>query len=382
MPEGKDWKGQPKIQQMIQKLTDCKELLLGMNIMSSFFKKGKHARQSEGFLSFPEMGWKHWRAIGVLCLLFVVGFWQGHNVSTPTGKNSIVVQVEAGMSSKEIAAELLARGVIKSKYKFWLLVKFEGVEDKFRTGRYVFRPNMDEREIIQKLTQGSVATVKFVIPEGFTVRDIAKRLDAEGIVDEKVFLEKAKKYAPYSYIEKRSQAKFYAEGFLFPDTYEVSTGANEEEILKLMSENLDERLTDKLRAQAKQKGLPIYDLITLASLVEKEARYDEDRAIIAQVFLKRLKVGMPLQSDATLQYLMDAPKEDVSIEDTKIDSPYNSYQHDGLPPTPIANPGMASIVAVLAPADTDYLYFVADRDGHNHYSKTYQEHLELVQTYR
>ena len=137
-----------------------------------------------------------------------------------------------------------------------------------------------------------------------------------------------------------------------------------------------------MRERAKEEGLSIYDLITLASIVEKEVRYPEDRPIVAQVFFKRLKLDMPLQTDASLQYLMDTPKEDVSIADTKIDSPYNTYQHKGLTPGPIANPGIESINAVLYPADTNYLYFVADRSGHNHYSDNYEEHLKLVNQYR
>jgi UPF0755 protein len=137
-----------------------------------------------------------------------------------------------------------------------------------------------------------------------------------------------------------------------------------------------------MREQAVKIDLSIYELITLASLVEREVRFPEDRAIVAQVLLKRLRMNMPLQTDATLQYLMETPKEEVSIADTEIDSPYNTYQHVGLPPGPIANPGMASIEAVLHPADTDYLYFVADRQGHNHYAHTYEEHLNLVNKYR
>ena len=154
------------------------------------------------------------------------------------------------------------------------------------------------------------------------------------------------------------------------------------EILSLMTNDFDTRMTAGLRARAKEMDLSIYELVILASLVEKEARYDEDRPIIAQVFLKRLKMNMPLQSDTTIQYLLDAPKEDVTYADTEIDSPYNTYQHYGLPPGPIASPGMDAIEAVLYPADTDYLYFVADRQGHNHYSKTYDEHLEIVERVR
>lgn len=153
-------------------------------------------------------------------------------------------------------------------------------------------------------------------------------------------------------------------------------------ILKMMADDFDHRLTPELRARAQEQDISIHDLITLASLVEKEALYAEDRPIIAQVFFKRLKLGMPLQSDTTLQYLLDGPKEDVSIKDTQIDSPYNIYQIKGLPPGPIASPGMAAIKAVLYPADTDYLYFVADRQGHNHYSKNYSDHEAAVNQFR
>ena len=169
---------------------------------------------------------------------------------------------------------------------------------------------------------------------------------------------------------------------MFPDTFEVEDELSAKEILSLMTNDFDTRMTAGLRARAKEMDLSIYELVILASLVEKEARYDEDRPIIAQVFLKRLKMNMPLQSDTTIQYLLDAPKEDVTYADTEIDSPYNTYQHYGLPPGPIASPGMDAIEAVLYPADTDYLYFVADRQGHNHYSKTYDEHLEIVERVR
>ena len=202
------------------------------------------------------------------------------------------------------------------------------------------------------------------------------------LADKEEFLKLAEDYAPFEYMHKHKDTFFAAEGFLFPDTYTVESDVEIEEILSLMANTFDEKLTASMRAQAAKMDLSIYDLITLASLVEREVRFPEDRAIVAQVLLKRLKMNMPLQTDATLQYLMDAPKEEVSIADTQIDSPYNTYQHVGLPPGPIANPGMAAIEAVLYPADTDYLYFVADRSGHNHYAHTYEEHLNLVNKYR
>ena len=149
-----------------------------------------------------------------------------------------------------------------------------------------------------------------------------------------------------------------------------------------MAENFDCRLTQEMRDRAREMNLSVYELVTLASLVEKEAYHEEDRPIIAQIFLKRLRVGMPLQADPTVQYLLDAPKEDLLYRDTEIDSPYNTYQNIGLPPGPIANPGTASLMAVLYPADTDYLYFVADRDGNNYYATNYADHLALVEQVR
>lgn len=295
---------------------------------------------------------------------------------------SVYVNVQPGMTATDIGKMLEERGVIGSRQKFWLIAKLGGSEGQFKAGTYHMYVNMPIREALDVLVGGEASMMRFTIPEGFSVREIAARLESEGIVSGKEFLEKAKAFGPYRYMQAHRQAIYRAEGFLFPDTYEVEPGTAPEAIMQMMAHNFDERLTDEMREQARKQDLTIYELITLASLVEKEARFEEDRPKIAQVFLKRLELNMPLQSDTTIQYLLDAPKEDVTYKDTEIESPYNTYQHYGLPPGPIANPGIASIKAVLEPADTDYLYFVADRGGHNHYSKSYSEHLEIVNRVR
>ncbi len=294
----------------------------------------------------------------------------------------INIKIREGLSTAEIAERLAEKGVIASSLKFRLLARFYDYDDKFRPGSYTFTADMEDDEVFAKLLTGEKRTVRFTVPEGFGVKEIAERLYSLDLVDKDDFLKAAADFAPYDYMRKRKNVFYAAEGFLFPDTYTVESDVEIEEILDLLARTFDEKLTPSMRTQAEKMGLSVYDLITLASLVEREVRFPEDRPIVAQVFLKRLKLNMPLQTDATLQYLMDSPKEDLSIEDTQIDSPYNTYQHTGLPPGPIANPGMASIEAVLHPADTDYLYFVADRRGHNHYSFTYEEHLNLVNQYR
>lgn len=359
--------------------------------MLKFFEELKEFI-SESFLEGFADSWKFsWKkkvaaACGMALVVLLSGFFffgSGGSSGPELDKHlPVYVKIRSGMNAREIGDELQRRGVLKNKYRFWLLAKLKGYESRFMAGRYALHSGMSVDEVLEKLVQGEASEYKFVIPEGFTVTDIAKRLDEEGIVSREDFLACARDFAPYEYMDGGEEVTYRAEGFLFPATYTVETDIDADGILKIMAETFNQHLTPELRRRARTMDLSVYDLVTLASLVEKEARYDEDRPIIAQVFHKRLALGMPLQSDASLQYLMDAPKEDVSIADTKIDSLYNTYQNIGLPPGPVANPGLESIEAVLYPSDTDYLYFVADREGHNHYTYTYAEHLEVVEQVR
>ncbi len=294
----------------------------------------------------------------------------------------VYFRVQEGMSASEIGAELESKGIIDSKLKFWFIAKLNNYDSKFKVGSYVLHKGMVQRDVLQKLVDGDTSIVRFTVPEGFQVRDIAAKLEREEIANEKQFISLASKYAPYEYMNSGNNVEIISEGFLFPDTYEIDTTGDENAVLKMMTQNFDNRLTPEMRQRAKEKNLSIHDLITLASIVEVEAGSDKDRPIIAQVFLKRMEIGMPLQSCATILYAMKKRKEDLSIEDTKLESPYNTYMNPGLPPGPISNPGLASINAVLYPADTDYLYFVADHDGNTYYSSSYSEHLDLVNQLR
>ena len=304
--------------------------------------------------------------------------------SSYTGERGVPVYftVRPGMSVSEIGKELYERGIIDSEMKFWWTAKLNGFENKVKSGTFAMQTGMTPRDALEILVYGNTVTIRFTIPEGFSVRDIAQRLDDEGLVKADAFISLAKTYRPYPYVEEHENVRYAAEGFLFPDTYEINGEFDAARIMQMMAENFDRRLTKEMRDRAREMDLSIYELVTLASLVEKEAYHEEDRPIIAQIFLKRLRLGMPLQADPTVQYLLDAPKEDLLYRDTEIESPYNTYQNVGLPPGPIASPGTASLTAVLHPADTNYLYFVADRNGNNYYATNYADHLALVDQVR
>ena len=304
--------------------------------------------------------------------------------SSYTGERGVPVYftVRPGMSVSEIGKELYERGIIDSEMKFWWTAKLNGFENKVKSGTFAMQTGMTSRDALEILVYGNTVTIRFTIPEGFSVRDIAQRLDDEGLVKADAFISLAKTYRPYPYVEEHENVRYAVEGFLFPDTYEINGEFDATRIMQMMAENFDRRLTKEMRDRAREMDLSIYELVTLASLVEKEAYHEEDRSIIAQIFLKRLRLGMPLQADPTVQYLLDAPKEDLLYRDTEIESPYNTYQNVGLPPGPIASPGTASLMAVLHPADTNYLYFVADRNGNNYYATNYADHLALVDQVR
>lgn len=299
-----------------------------------------------------------------------------------SGEDTVYVRIAPGMSSSQVGQLLEEQGVIDSRLKFWLAVKLNNAGSKLQVGVFELQRNMQAGDALNVLINGRAAAVRVTVPEGLNVRQVAKLFAEQGLVDEQEFLEEAREFAPYDYIEEAPDADYRIEGFLFPETYDFASDATPRDVMQKMADEFDSRLTPDMRRRAEEEELSIYELVNLASLVEKEAKYSEDRPVIAQVFFKRLAIDMPLQSDTTLQYLRDEVKEDLSIADTEVESPYNTYLHYGLPPGPIASPGMASIEAVLNPADTDYLYFVADRDGHNHYGYTYDEHLELVEQVR
>lgn len=323
-------------------------------------------------------------AIVAAVVIFIsacIGFLMTRPVATSPGK-PVVITVKPGMTSDKIAELLYQQGIIRSAKIFQTIARVHGMESSLQAGDYAFTQDMPITKIIDMLSTGQTSYLQITIPEGYTIEQIAKLLGEKNLGSAAKFKEVAQKYAPFDYMSPQPDVKYTAEGYTFPDTYQISKEFSEEKLLNMMVAHFAQKVTPEIREKAGAKGLSVRQLIILASLVEKEAQVEKDRPVIAGVFLNRLKENMPLQSCATIQYILGYAKPELSVKDTELESPYNTYQHSGLPPGPIANPGMAAILAVINSTPTDYLYFVADKKGEHHFSKTYEEHLEWIEKVR
>ena len=208
------------------------------------------------------------------------------------------------------------------------------------------------------------------MPEGYTVEKTAAKLAAEGLGDAEKFKEAARNYTPYKYMEtNNADVKYKAEGFIFPSTYQFNDSMTEKDMLAMMVKEFNTQINhEKIGEAAEKTKMSIHDIVTIASMVELEAVFKEEQPRIAGVFLRRLEIYMPIQSDTTIQYILGTQKEEITIADTRIQNPYNTYQNPGLPPGPISSP-----------EKTEYLYFVAEKDGHHRFTKTYAEHLKAIE---
>ncbi|MHC1758771.1 MAG: endolytic transglycosylase MltG [Negativicutes bacterium] len=292
-----------------------------------------------------------------------------------TDAKVMIVKVKAGMTTGDIADILADRNLIRDKKAFLLAAKRAGLDKSLQAGEYELSRQMDVRQMIEMMAKGKTAYSQFTVPEGFTVEQIASLLEEKGMARKERFLTLAQKYAPFDKEPSRPEVKYRAEGFLYPDTYKISKGAGEEEILQTMAREFQRQFTPELQAKARASGLSTYDVIVLASLIEREVQLAKERPMVARVFLNRIKLGMPLQSCATIQYILGYAKEELTIADTQLPSPYNTYLHQGMPPGPVANPGLPSIQAALNPVEGDWLYFVVDgKTGGHRFSRTLAEH--------
>ena len=323
-------------------------------------------------------------ALAVLIVVPLLGFLavlhtRGDNKNfAVSGPHLIIVQ--EGMTTADIAQLLHEKKLVKDPTAFRWEARYKGLATKLQAGPYQIEGGLSNGAIVDVMVKGRIKQLRFTVPEGFTVVKTAKKLEAEGLGKADKFIAAAKNYAPFDYMQTDNpDVLFKAEGFIYPATYELPVGLSEDKILAILVGQFDEYMREeKIPEKCAQQGLQLRQVVNLAAMVELEAVFAEEQPRIAGVFLKRLAIGMPIQSDTTIQYLLGSQKESITFDDTKIQSPYNTYQNPGLPPGPIGSPGMSAIKAVLEPEKTEYLYFVAEKDGHHRFSKTYNEHLRAI----
>jgi UPF0755 protein len=297
----------------------------------------------------------------------------------------IEVNIPLRSSTAQIAAILKEEGLIKNEMVFRLYSRYRGYDQKLQAGRHLLSADMSLEELLSNLQQGVVFKegIRFTIPEGFNLEQIAARLENEGLFEGEAFLQACLDYpgenTTFDFLnEVPLDVSYTLEGYLFPDTFEVRRDITPKETIEVMLRRFDNVFTADFRLRAEELGLSIHEVVTLASIVEKESRVGAEQPIIAAVFHNRLRSpSMPLlQSCATVQYALGEVKPVLTYQDLEVDSSYNTYLYPNLPPGPIASPGRGALEAVLYPADVNYLYFVYKEDGSgtHYFSTTLQEH--------
>lgn len=316
--------------------------------------------------------------LSTLFILFAVNHYLGStkNALIPGDTETILVTIPRGTSTGEIAELLKQQGLIADTTLFRIKSKLEGYEGNYKAGEYPLSAGMTMEEMMSILLAGHDNVTRFTIPEGYDIGRTIETLSSQGLIDSEAFQKEVEMGDfDYSFMSLLPAGKNRLEGFLYPETYEVYSDANEHEIIDKMLSQFDQVFDQKRIERAKEIGMDPYAVVILASIIEREAVISEDRPVIAGVFYNRLRIEMPLQSCATVQYILGEQKAVLSDADVKIESPYNTYRIAGLPPTPICSPGIESIDAALWPTSSDYLYFLAKGDGSHVFSTTYEEHL-------
>ena len=315
------------------------------------------------------------KKLSVLLIIFVLlilagalwWIWGTSSVSR-TDKTPKILVVEEGQGVRQIANNLKKENLIRDPIVFFILTKRLGIDKEIEAGDFRLNPGMSAEEIGRELTHGTL-DIWITVPEGLRATEIAEIL---------------KKRMP-TYEDMWAQELSTNEGYLFPDTYLIPKDANVSFVISLMRNTFDQKY--KTIAISKT-SLSQDEIVTIASLIEREARHDEDRPLVSSVIQNRLEIGMKLDIDATLQYALGYQKNEnrwwkksLTNADKTIDSPYNTYANPGLPPAPISNPGLAALRAAINPDKTDYLYYFTDKNGINRYAETFEEHNANIRRY-
>lgn len=314
---------------------------------------------------------------GLLGVFGVAGFL----LNQPPGNPSTVrlVDIPPGTTFNQVAHLLYDRQLIRAKWVFSILGRFQNLDRKIFPGEYELHAGMSTMEVLDKLAKGELVQHAVTIPEGYSVAQIAGVLSQKGLAkkDEVLQLNEDQLFIRSLHLSVPT-----LEGYLFPDTYQFARYTPADAILKAMVSRFQEVVTADIRNQAAKMGMTLQEVLTLASVVEKETGLPVERPLVAGVFHNRLKKNIPLQSDPTVIYAIENFDGNIRKADLSINSPYNTYRVRGLPPGPIANPGLDAIKAVLDPTPTDFVYFVSRNDGSHEFSATLDEHNRAVEKYQ
>ncbi len=310
-----------------------------------------------------------------LCFLGVAVFL--NFVRTPLdNKNTLmVVEIPRGSSFSKISEILYEAGLVRHRIAFHLFAKLKDAPRRIRAGEYELTSSMSPAIILDKLVRGEIKGYRVAVPEGFGMRQIAAALSSQKLANEKEFIRLC---TDRNFLSSLRITAKTAEGYLFPETYVLTRTMNEEEIISLMVEQFWKRITPEMLRRAEEIGFTLDQILIVASMIEKEAKIKEEKPVIAAVFYNRLRNSMRLQSDPTAVYGLPGFSGMITGEHVRKSTPYNTYQIDGLPPGPIASPGLDSILAALYPAQVDYLYFVSKNDGSHQFSTNLARHNAAV----
>ncbi len=315
---------------------------------------------------------------GIVSLLGILVFLE---LNRPLSQSQTfqIIAIPPGTGFTQVSHLLRQKGLIEPEWFFQVLGRVQRLDRKIIPGEYQLHAGMRPTELLDKLVRGEVHQYSVTIPEGYNVVQIADILDQKGLADKQEILRLNKDQAFIASLDIKAPS---LEGYLFPDTYRFARYTPPESIIRTFVSRFHEIVTPDIRAQAQSMGMTLQEVLTLASVVEKETGLATERALVSGVFHNRLRKNIPLQSDPTVIYALEYFDGNIRKADLSVDSPYNTYRVRGLPPGPIANPGLASIQAALHPTPSDFVYFVSRNDGSHQFSTTLAEHNKAVDKYQ
>lgn len=316
----------------------------------------------------------------LIAIVVIFGaFFVVKDVTGVDTENSTAIEVPEGAGSAVVADILSENDIIKYPTIFRLYSKLGGFDGKYTPGTITVHNGMSYGDILNSLIVPDRNVVKVVIPEGYTAKQIAQTLEDAGLCTADDFLSALDpSLYDYKFLEGMPIRDVALEGYLFPATYEFTKSQTPQEIVTVMLDAFNDMFIPEYYTRAKEVNMTVDEIVTMASIIERETNADSERSKVASVFYNRLNNGMKLESCATVQYILGENKPVLSVSDTRIDSPYNTYKYAGLPVGPISSPGADCIKAALYPAKTDAFYFCLGKDGKHIFSKTYEEHMAAM----